>query len=97
MTTVATKVRHISDLEGFDIIATKENEPVDVKLNGVLKKKYPFEKMLKGAKRVSEWRAERFEKTYRGYSCDVLKGDGTIAANQTTLKTVRATYEEDGE
>jgi len=38
MTTVATRVRHISDLEGFDIIVTKENEPVDVKSNGVLEK-----------------------------------------------------------
>jgi len=93
MTTVATRARKISDIEDFDIIVTKDGERVDPTLNGVLGE-YPFLKKLKHSKRVSEWRAERFEATYPGYSCDVLNEDGSAATPQTLLRTVRETYEE---
>jgi len=92
MATVATRVRIISDIEDFDIIVTKDGDRVDPAENGVLGE-YPFSKKLKHSKRVSEWR-ERFEKTYPGYSCDVLNADGSPAAAQTLLRTVRETYEE---
>ncbi|MDO8932343.1 MAG: hypothetical protein Q7U97_08125 [Rhodocyclaceae bacterium] len=94
MTTVATRVREIGDKEGFDIIVTHKGTPVNPAENGVLNGGYPFEKKLKGTKTVSDWKKERFETTYPGYSCDVLKGDGDVATGQTSLETVRASYEE---
>lgn len=95
MTTVATRVRAISDLEGFDIqVKTLAGASVPPTNNGTLGQ-YPFEKKLKGTKTVADWRKERFERTYPGYSCDVLNGDGTTAAPQTALRTVRETYESD--
>jgi hypothetical protein len=94
MTTVATRAREISDKEGFDIIVTRKGRPVKPTKNGVLKGSYPFEKKLKGTKTVSDWKKERFAKTYPGYSCEVLKGDGKRATGQTSLQTVRESYEE---
>lgn len=55
MTTVQTRVRSISDLEGFDLTVKKDGEEVDVRENGVLSK-YPFDKALKGTKTVADWK-----------------------------------------
>jgi hypothetical protein len=95
LTTVATRVRRISDLEEFDIQVLKDGALVDTTENGVLRADYPFDRKLKHTKTVSEWIKERFEQTYPGFTCQVLKGDGTIAAPQTSLRTVRESYEED--
>jgi len=97
MTTVQTRTREIGDKEGFDIIvvtATANGRRVDPAKNGVLNGGYPFEKKLKGTKTVSDWTKERFERTYPGYSCEVLKADGKVAPGNTKLETVRKTYEE---
>jgi hypothetical protein len=93
MVTVATRVRTIADREKFDIVVTKAGKPVKVTKNGVLGK-YPYDKRLKDSKTVSDWKKERFETSYPGYTCDVLMGDGTTATGQKKLKSVRASYEE---
>lgn len=93
MTTVQTRVREIGDKEGFDIIVTKGGRAVQPTKNGLMGK-YDFDKKLKSSKTVNSWRKERFEKIYPGLSCDVLNGNGTKAAGQTKLQTVRRTYEE---
>jgi hypothetical protein len=95
VTTVATRIRRIADLEGFDIEVMRDGEVVAATDNGVLNAAYQFEKRLKHTKTVADWIKERFEKTYPGFSCRVLKGDGEIAAPQTSLRTVRESYEED--
>lgn len=91
MTTVQTRVREISDKEGFDITVKRSGKPISLRRNGVLKP-YPFRRKLKDSATVEDWRRERFEATYGGYKCDVLKGDGTIAPGQMKLKALRATY-----
>ena len=95
MTTVAFRVRKISNLEEFDLVvkAKATGKAVKPSTNGVLGT-YPFEKMLKGTKTVSDWRRDRFEATYPGYTCDVLNGEGEIVAPQTSLNTVRESYGE---
>lgn len=93
MTTVATRVRAISDLEGFDIIVMQGNDPVDVSANGVLNG-YAHERKMKHTKTVNEWRNERFTAAYPGYWCKVLDGDGNEVAGQMLLRTLRETYEE---
>lgn len=93
MTTVQTRVRSISDLEGFDLTVKKDGEEVDVRENGVLSK-YPFDKALKGTKTVADWKKDRFERTYPGFTCDVLDGEGKAVTGQTSLRAVRESYEE---
>ncbi|WP_174274576.1 hypothetical protein [Sphingomonas bacterium] len=94
MTTVATRVRAIADLEGFDLVVRKGKSVVDLKANGVLGS-YGYEKKLKHSKTVADWKRDRFKAVYSGYTCDVLLGNGEIATGQTSLRTVRESYEDD--
>lgn len=94
MTTVQTRARTIAELEGFDIIVTKDNHVVDTTLNGILGP-YSYDRKLKHTKTVADFKNERFEATYPGYSCKVLLGNGDVAAPQTSLRTVRESYEAD--
>lgn len=87
-------MRALSDLEGFDIQVFIHNSetPADPKKNGLAA--YPFEKKAKGSTTVADWKANRFQKTYPGYWCEVLDADGNIAHGNTKLESVRETYEE---
>jgi len=94
MTTVVTREREIADLEGFDIVIKNAQTGKDLnpRENGVIGP-YPYAKSLKGAKTVSDWRRDRFEAAYHGFTCDVLDADGQVVAPQTLLRTVRESYE----
>lgn len=94
MTMVQTRVRQIADLEGFEIVVLRNEIPVDPRANGLLNGKYPFEKKMKHTKSVADFIKERFERTYPGFTCQILHEDGSIAAGQTHLRTVRESYEE---
>ncbi|MFL4470022.1 hypothetical protein ACERZ8_09135 [Tateyamaria armeniaca] len=94
MTTVATRVRRISDLEGFDIVVTRDGHAVDVSENGLMPD-YPYRKACRATHSVSDWKQSRFERNYPGLSCNVLKEDGTVANGNTRLSNVRQSYEED--
>lgn len=92
MTTLATRIRALSDLEGFDIqVFDNEGSPADPKTNGL--PAYPYEKKARSSITVSDWKA-RFRKAYPGYTCEVLNADGSIAHGNTKLESVRQTYEE---
>lgn len=93
MTTIATRSRRIADLEGFDIVVKQNGGAVDPGLNGVLNG-YPYDRAAKYSLTVNDWKRDRFEATYPGYTCDVLNGDGSIAAGQTSIRTVRESYED---
>jgi hypothetical protein len=91
-----TRMHEIAQREGFEIEVfrpVKKGVPryILVKTNGVLGP-YPFARKLKDTKSVKDWKKERFEPTYPGYSCKVLMGNGKIATGQTSLKTVRKSY-----
>ena len=93
MTTVQARVREIFDREGFDIIvkSNRTGKPVKVRKNGVLGT-YPFRRKASGNATVADWRRDRFEATYPGFTCDVLKEDGKLAHGRTSLQTVRDDY-----
>jgi hypothetical protein len=93
MVTVATRARRISEREKFDIMVKRNVKPVAVTKNGVLGT-YEYMKALKSDKTVAQWREDRFEASYPGYTCDVLLGDGSVAIGQTKLSTVRDSYED---
>ena len=93
MTTLATRMRALGDLEDFDVeVIDKDGKVVDPKKNGFAK--FDFEKRAKGSTTVNDWKEKRFKKTYPGYDCRVLQADGTEAHGNTKLETVRGTYEE---
>lgn len=93
MTTVQTRVRRIAEIEGFEITVRQNGSTISPTQNGILGD-YPFQKMLKHTKTVADWKRERFESSYPGFTCDVLLDDGSPAPGQTTLRTVRESYEE---
>lgn len=94
MTTLATRIRKLSDLEGFDVIVLDSSgDPVDPRVNGF--RDYAFDRKSNSSMTVSAWIELRFNKIYPGYSCSVLNGDGTIAHGNTKLESVRETYEDD--
>ena len=92
MTTVQTRVREISNKEGFDITATgKTGRNLILTKNGVLKKPWPRRNKTRGTHTVQDFR-DKFSGVHPGYSCHVLKGDGSKAHGNMLLKQVRATY-----
>jgi hypothetical protein len=92
MTMLMTRVEEIFTREGFMIEVTRNGKPLkDLKKEGVLGP-FQFDRKLAGSKSVQDWKTDRFEKCYPGYSCNVLKADGTTAVGQTLLSTVRNTY-----
>ncbi len=92
MTTLATRIRALSDLEGFDVqVFDQSGNPVDPKLNGL--PAYPHERKAKGTTTVAEWKG-RFTKTYPAYVVEVLDANGNIVHGNAKLESVRETYEE---
>ncbi len=93
MTTLATRLRSLGDLEDFDIEVLDQNgNVVDPKTNGFAK--YDFDRRAKSSTTVSDWKEKRFKVAYPGYGCRVLNGDGTEAHGNTKLESVRESYEE---
>jgi hypothetical protein len=91
MVMVLTRIDEIYRREGFMIEVTRSGRPVLNRKNGVLKG-YTYGRKLKDSATVNDWIRDRFEQTYPGYSCRVLKGDGSYVAGQTLLGTVCSTY-----
>ena len=96
MTTLATRTREIGDIEDFDIqVIGEDGKPIDPKTNGF--PKFDYDRKAKGDLTVSEWKENRFKKTYKKQDVQVLKGDGSIANGNVKLSTVRKSYEEGAE
>ncbi len=94
VTTFATRIRELNNLEGFDVIPLNANGvAVDLATNGL--PAYGFDRRAKGTMTVSEWKRNRFKSTYSGYDCKVLYGDGNEAHGNATLEAVRKSYESD--
>jgi hypothetical protein len=92
MTMLMTRIEEIFTREGFMIEVTKGGKPLaNLKKEGILGP-YEFRRKLGANKTVQEWKTDRFEKSYPGYSCNVLKGDGATVPGQTLLSSVRKSY-----
>lgn len=92
MTTLATRMRALADLECFDIEVIDQNgNTVDPKTNGF--PKFDFDNRAKKSMTVNEWKQGRFKVSYPNYECRVLNADGSEAHGNTKLASVRDTYE----
>ena len=93
MTKASMRISDICAIEGFTIevydkttlkkIAENENGKMGA---------YPRERATKGGSTVAEF-IKSFEDTYPGLTCKVFKKGGEEAIGQTTLSTVRASYQ----
>jgi hypothetical protein len=96
MVMLSTRINEIAKRERFLIevyrkVGRTTPRYVLGRTNGVLGA-YPFRKRLKDSKTVHDWKKERFEPKYPGYTCRVLKGNGKNAIGHTSLGTVRRSY-----
>jgi hypothetical protein len=56
---------------------------------------WPYERAARDGWTIADWKRERFNLTYPGFSVDVLDGEGdVITAGQTHLETVRDSYDD---
>ncbi len=94
MTTAATRIREIAELEGFEVeILDNAGNPVDPATQGLPSYSRNFEKKAKSDWSISEWEEKRFKKVFPGYRAKVLKDNGNAANGNTKLQTVRESYE----
>lgn len=72
------RIRH---LDGTDVRFDRSGMPT-----------WPYGRAAKGVWTVADWKRERFQPTYPGFTVDVLDGDRSPVPGQTKLKTVRESY-----
>jgi hypothetical protein len=91
MTSVGRVERAIKRTEGFNVRIRHLAGP-DVRSDRTGMPPWPFERAAKDAWSVSDWKRRRFAPTYPGFMVDVLDAAREVAAGQTRLENVRATY-----
>ena len=92
LTTLATRMRALAELEGFDVeVIDLQGNSVDPKTNGFAR--YDFDRKAKSSMTVASWKQTRFNSAYPAYSCRVINGDGSEAHGNRTLASVRESYE----
>jgi hypothetical protein len=89
---VENKIRRV---EGFRVTIRHTRDGRDVRGDKTGVRQYNYERALKGAKNVREWRDGRFARTYPGFEVAVHRADGTVANGRTLLTTVRDGYLDD--
>ncbi|MBV5309256.1 hypothetical protein [Chromatium okenii] len=93
MTTAATRIREIADLEGFEVEIIDGDSSIEPTKQGLASYRSQFERRAKGTQTVSDWKENRFKRVYSAYNVEILKDDGTKAHGNMTLAVVRESYE----
>jgi hypothetical protein len=93
--TIKQVEKKIESIEGFHVKIRHGRDGSDVRGDKSGIKQYPFERALKGAKNVKEWRDGRFARTFPGFEVQVLNADDKVAHGGTLLTTVRDGYLDD--
>ena len=94
MPTVENVENKIAKIETFEVRIKRESDGRDVRGDRDNLPTFKRQRAMKGFTTVAHWRRVRFDSMYPGFDVDVLYADGTIAAGQTRLTTVRDTYYE---
>ncbi len=93
-TMLATRVRRLSNLEGFEIEVFGADGTTRIDLKTVGYARYDFEKMARSDWTVRRWCEDRVNKVWPDVKVRVLFGDGCYASEDDLLALVRETYEE---
>lgn len=95
MATIKDVEKKIAKVEGFRVTIRHSRDGRDVRGDKGGIKQYDYERALKGAKNVKDWRAGRFARSFPGFVVEVIKADGMVAHGLTLLTTVRDGYLDD--
>lgn len=85
--------KRIWEVEGFDVRIMSEDGQLDVRGDKDCPIQYPYERATSDDATVSEWKTNRFKKTFANYEVQVLKADNNPVSGQTKIGTVRDSYE----
>jgi hypothetical protein len=89
--TLATRMRELSNLEGFDVeVTNSDGELVSLRTLGFMR--YDFDLPAYGRTTVTEWKDSRFRRYYPQLHCRVLYANGQEASGFTMLQLVRDSY-----
>lgn len=92
MPTVENVEKRIAKIETFKVRIKREMDGRDVRSDRENLPTFKRERAMKGTATVAHWRRTRFDSMYPGFGVDVLYADGTVAAGQARLTTVRDSY-----
>jgi hypothetical protein len=83
--------RQIRRVDGFDV-RFRHRDGKDVRGDLELARGYGFQNSGPHTMTVQDWKRNRFEPNYPGFTCEVLDGRGRAVSGNTLLSTVRASY-----
>jgi hypothetical protein len=86
--------KKIFKIEGFEVRVHHESGR-DIRDDKANVPQYPYKRALKNTKTVAGWRTGRFANRYPGYTVKVYTADGSEAAGNTRLSSLRDTYLDD--
>ena len=86
---IKTVENRIYMLEGFRVRFMKNGKDVRSDKGGIPQWDYDY--ATKGAMTVASWR-DKFHRSYPGFECDILLGNGSVAYGNVLLENVRRTY-----
>jgi hypothetical protein len=84
--------KRIWEVEGFDVKIMSEDGQMNIRGDKDCLIQYPYERAASDDTTVSEWKTNRFKKTFANYEVQVLKSDNTLVSGQMKIGTVRDTY-----
>ncbi len=86
--------KRVWDIEQFDVtIRHADGRDMRGDRNGV--PMYNYDRMAKNSMTVADWKGQRFNPQYPGFTVDVLDGNGQSVAGNTLLSNVRDSYADD--
>ena len=92
MATLRSVQQRMLKIEGFNVVVrhryTRRNARDDMKNIT----QYPYSRMAKNDYTVNQWRRQRFQPTYSGFTVDVVDATGNVSNGNTKLANVRDTY-----
>lgn len=88
MATVRSVERRIEKIEGFPVVI-RHLDGRNVRADRTRMPHYPFDRAMKNAGNVKQWRERRFYPTYPGFEVDVIGRDHTPRHGGTRLGSVR--------
>jgi len=77
--------------EGFHV-RFRHRDGRDVRGDLDIPRGYASQKAAAHNASVADWKRNRFEPEYPGFTCEVLDGNGRVVPGNTLLSTVRDTY-----
>lgn len=93
MPTVENVEKRIAKIEGFEVTIRRDGRNVRGDRENL--PTFRRQRAMKGGATVAQWKRVRFNQMFPGFEVDVHHADGSVAAGQSRLWSVRDTYLDD--